>query len=104
CGGLVGRGGGLTSVPALRCCFRMPQHSAVGTSLGAILLPVGILGAYVYWKNGHVNVAYAAWIAAGLILGAFIGAKLVQPVSDLTLRRKFGAFMIIPAGNMIWGK
>jgi uncharacterized membrane protein YfcA len=54
--------------------------------------------------NGHVNVAYSAWIAAGLIVGAFLGAKLVQPVSDLTLRRMFGAFLIIAAIKMIWGK
>ncbi len=104
CAGMFGIGGGLIIVPALVFFFGMTQHSAVGTSLGSILLPVGVLGAYVYWKNGHVNVAYAAWIAAGLIVGAFLGAKLVQPVSDLTLRRMFGAFMIIAAVKMIWGK
>jgi len=104
CAGMFGIGGGLIIVPALVFFFGMSQHSAVGTSLGAILLPVGALGAYVYWKNGHVNVAYAAWIAAGLVLGAFLGAKLVQPVSDLTLRRMFGVFMIIAAAKMLWGK
>ena len=104
CAGMFGIGGGLIIVPALVFFFGMTQHSAVGTSLGAILLPVGVLGAYVYWKNGHVNVPYAAWIAAGLIVGAFLGAKLVQPVSDLTLRRMFGAFMIIAAVKMFWGK
>ena len=104
CAGMFGIGGGLIIVPALVFFFGMTQHSAVGTSLGAILLPVGVLGAYVYWKNGHVNVAYAAWIAAGLIVGAFLGAKLVQPVSDLTLRRMFGVFMIIAAVKMLWGK
>ncbi|HEY2797893.1 MAG TPA: sulfite exporter TauE/SafE family protein [Thermoanaerobaculia bacterium] len=104
CAGMFGIGGGLIIVPALVFFFGMTQHSAVGTSLGAILLPVGILGAYVYWRNGHVNVAYAAWIAAGLVVGAFLGAKLVQPVSDLTLRRMFGVFLIIAAVKLIWGK
>ena len=102
--GMFGIGGGLIIVPALVFFFGMTQHSAVGTSLGAILLPVGAFGAYVYWKNGNLNVAYAAWIAAGLVLGAFLGAKLVQPVSDLTLRRMFGGFLILVAVRMIWGK
>jgi uncharacterized membrane protein YfcA len=102
--GMFGIGGGLIIVPALVFFLGMTQHSAVGTSLGAILLPVGAFGAYVYWKNGNLNVAYAAWIAAGLVLGAFLGAKLVQPVSDLTLRRMFGGFLILVAVRMIWGK
>jgi uncharacterized membrane protein YfcA len=102
--GMFGIGGGLIIVPALVFFFGMTQHSAVGTSLGAILLPVGALGAYVYWKNGHLNVVYAAWVAAGLFLGAFIGARLVQPVSDLTLRRMFGGFLIVVAAKMIWGR
>lgn len=102
--GMFGIGGGLIIVPALVFFFGMTQHSAVGTSLGAILLPVGAFGAYVFWRNGNLNVAYAAWIAAGLVLGAFLGAKLVQPVSDLTLRRMFGGFLILVAARMIWGK
>ena len=104
CAGMFGIGGGLIIVPALVFFYGLTQHSAVGTSLGAILLPVGAFGAYVYWKNGHLNVAYAAWIAAGLVVGAFVGARLVQPVSDLTLRRMFGVFLVVVAIRMIWGK
>jgi len=102
--GMFGIGGGLIIVPALVFFFGMTQHSAVGTSLGAILLPVGALGAYVYWKNGNLQVVYSAWIAAGLVVGAFLGARLVQPVSDLALRRMFGVFLIAVAVRMIWGK
>ena len=43
-------------------------------------------------------------IAAGLLVGAFLGAKLVQPVSDLTLRRLFGGFMLLVSVRMLWGK
>ena len=80
------------------------------TALPAPLSPYGVTKlagehlAYVYWKNGNLNVVYSAWIAAGLLLGAFVGAKLVQPVSDLTLRRMFGVFLILVAIRMIWGK
>ena len=102
--GMFGIGGGLIIVPALVLLYGMKQHAAVGTSLGALLLPVGALSAWVYWKNGNVNVKYSVLLAAGLLVGAFVGAKLVEPVSDLTLRRMFGAFLLIVSVRMLWGK
>lgn len=102
--GMFGIGGGLIIVPALVLLYGLSQHASVGTSLGAILLPVGALGAWVYWKNGNLNVRYSLLIAAGLLVGGFIGAKLVEPVSDLTLRRMFGVFLLLVSAKMIWGK
>jgi uncharacterized membrane protein YfcA len=102
--GMFGIGGGLIIVPALALLYGMKQHAAVGTSLGALLLPVGALSAWVYWKNENLNIKYSALIAAGLLVGAFVGAKLVEPVSDLTLRRMFGVFLLIVSVRMLWGK
>jgi uncharacterized membrane protein YfcA len=102
--GMFGIGGGLIIVPALALIFGMKQHAAVGTSLGALLLPVGALSAWVYWKNGNVNIRYAALIATGLFLGAYVGARLVEPVSDVALRRAFGVFLILVSLRLIWGK
>ena len=102
--GMFGIGGGLIIVPALALLYGMKQHAAVGTSLGALLLPVGALSAWVYWRNGQLNVKYSALLAAGLLVGAFLGAKLVEPVSDLTLRRLFGAFLLIVSVRMLWGR
>ncbi len=102
--GMFGIGGGLIIVPALAIVYGMKQHEAVGTSLGALLLPVGALSAWVYWRNGQLNLRYSALIAAGLVVGAFLGAKLVEPVSDLTLRRLFGAFLLVVSVKLLWGK
>ncbi len=102
--GMFGIGGGLIIVPALVLFYGLSQHAAVGTSLGALLLPVGALSAWVYWKNGNLNPGYAALIALGLFLGAYLGARLVQPVSDLTLRRMFAGFLILVAVRMFWQK
>jgi hypothetical protein len=104
CAGMFGIGGGLIIVPALVFFYGLTQHAAVGTSLGALLLPVGALSAWVYWKNGHLNPVYALLIAGGLLFGAYIGARLVQPVSDLTLRRMFAGFLILVAVRMFWQK
>lgn len=102
--GMFGIGGGLIIVPALVFFYGLSQHVAVGTSLGALLLPVGALSAWVYWKNGNLNILYATLIAAGLFLGAYVGARLVQPVSDLTLRRMFAGFLILVSIRMFWQK
>ena len=102
--GMFGIGGGLIIVPALVLLYGMTQHAAVGTSLGAILLPVGALSAWVYWKNGNLNLRYSLLIAAGLLVGGFVGAKLVEPVSDLALRRMFGGFLLLVSIKMIVGR
>jgi hypothetical protein len=101
--GLLGIGGAVVIVPALVLLARLPQHTAQGTSLAALLLPVGLLGMLEYNRRGQVNYAYAAAIAGGLFVGALIGAKLAGPLSDTTLRRVFGAFLLVVAGKLLVG-
>jgi uncharacterized membrane protein YfcA len=98
--GLFGIGGGVVIVPALIFLARMQPQSATGTSLAALLLPVGALGAYEYWKTGTLNVLAAALIALGLFLGAGVGAKLSLTLSTGTLRRLFAVFLALIAVRM----
>src|SRR5213078_1027972 len=88
--GLFGVGGAVVIIPGLVLVVGLSQHTANGTSLAALLLPVGILGALEYYKRGQVNVAYAAVIAAGLFVGALVGAKLAGSLSDEQARRDDG--------------
>src|SRR3989442_12984135 len=85
--GLFGIGGAIVIIPGLVLLAKLPQHTANGTSLAALLLPVGILGVLEYNRRGQVNFGYAAIIAAGLRIGAFVGAKLAGPVSEVARRR-----------------
>src|SRR2546427_8815596 len=101
--GLFGVGGAIVIVPALVLLVKLPQHVASGTSLASLLLPVGLLGALEYYRRGQVNVAYAAIIAAGLFVGALVGAQLAGGVSDMVLRRAFGVFLLIVAGKLLIG-
>jgi len=57
--GLIGIGGGVLIVPALVYLFGMNQHKAQGTSLGALLLPVGALAFWEYYKAGSVEIKAA---------------------------------------------
>lgn len=99
--GLFGVGGAIVIIPGLVLLAKLPQHTANGTSLAALLLPVGLLGAIEYYRRGQVNVAYAAIIAGGLFLGAFLGAQLAGAMSDAVLRRAFGAFLMIVALRLL---
>jgi len=99
--GLFGVGGAIVIIPGLVLLLGMSQHAANGTSLAALLLPVGLLGTIEYYRRGEVNVPYAFVIAAGLLLGALIGARLAGLLSDLTLRRAFGAFLLLVAVRLL---
>lgn len=101
--GLFGIGGAVVIVPGLVLLAKLEPHVANGTSLAALLLPVGLLGVLEYHKRNQVNFPYAAVIAAGLFVGAFVGAKLAGTVADATLRRAFGAFLLIVAGKLLVG-
>ena len=100
--GLFGVGGAILIIPGLVLLAGLSQHTAQGTSLGALLLPVGLLGALQYYKRGEVNVPYAAIIAIGLFFGAFLGAKLAGTMGDLALRRAFGVFLLLVAARLLF--
>lgn len=98
--GIFGIGGGILIVPALILLAKFPPQLATGTSLGVLLLPVGILGAWSYYKEGNIRIAASLWIAAGLFVGAYFGAKVAQQMSPLVLRRAFSVFLAMIAIRM----
>src|SRR5438876_10439757 len=80
-GGIFGVGGGVLIVPALVLLLHTSQHTAVGTSLGALLPPVGLLGAWAFYRRGEINLTYSLWIGLGLMIGAWFGAYIAGLVS-----------------------
>jgi len=88
-------------VPALMLLVKLPPHTASGTSLASLLLPVGLLGAMEYYRRGQVNIPYAVILSAGLFVGAFVGAHLAGEVSDVALKRAFGGLLLIVAGKLL---
>ena len=101
--GLFGIGGGIVIAPALILLSRFAPQMATGTSLGALLLPVGALGAWEYYRRGHLNVGAALWIALGLFLGAWVGARLAQSLSGPQLQKAFAIFLVLIAIR-VWVK
>jgi uncharacterized membrane protein YfcA len=79
----------------------MPQHTAHGTSLAALLLPVGLLGVLEYSKRQQVDWAYAAVVAGGLLIGAYFGARFAGSISDVMLRKAFGGFLLLVSVKLL---
>ncbi|HZH42348.1 MAG TPA: sulfite exporter TauE/SafE family protein [Gemmatimonadales bacterium] len=99
--GLFGIGGAILIVPALVLIVKLDQHTANGTSLAALLLPVGFLGALQYYRQGKINIPYALIIAAGLFLGAYVGARLAVGLPDTTLRKAFGGLLFVVSVKLL---
>ena len=98
--GIFGIGGGVVIVPALIILAGLTPIAATGTSLGALLLPVGALGAWEYYRRGDLKPAASLWIALGLFFGAWLGAKLAHHLTPGQLRRSFAVFLVLIAGRM----
>ena len=99
--GLFGVGGAVVIIPGLVLIAKLPQHTAHGTSLAALLLPVGLLGVLEYSKRQQVNWPYAAVVAVGLLIGAYFGARLAGTLSDVMLRKAFGAFLLLISAKLL---
>ena len=102
--GLLGIGGGTIVVPSLVFLFGMTQHKAQGTILAAFLPPVALLSFIRYYQTGNVDLKAAALLAIGIFLGGYFGANLSLSIPETVLKKFFGVFLLIVAGQLIFGK
>lgn len=102
--GLVGIGGGIIIIPALIYGFHMSQRRAQGTSLGALLAPIGILAFLEYYKAGNVDLKMALLIALGFIFGGYFGGVWAQQIPQGVLRKMFSVLLVATAVKMFFQK
>lgn len=95
--GIFGIGGGVVIVPALVLALGFEQKTAVGTSLGALILPVAALSVLQYYRAGHVEIRTSLLISAGIFVGSLVGARIALGTADLLLRRLFALLLVIIA-------
>ena len=100
--GVVGIGGGILFVPALVWLLGMNQYKAQGTSLGALLAPVGILAFMEYYRRGHADIRVAALLAVGFLAGGYFGAIGAQEIPEVWLRRVFAVTLVAVGGRMFF--
>jgi uncharacterized membrane protein YfcA len=102
--GIVGIGGGILIIPALIYFFHHSQHKAQGTSLGALLAPIGLFAFLAYYRAGNVDLRASLLIAAGFLVGGYFGGIWAQHLSELVLRRVFGLVLLALATDMLLRK
>ena len=93
--GIVGIGGGILIIPALVYFFHMNQHKAQGTSLAALLAPIGALAFWEYYKAGNVDLKAGLLIALGFLIGGYFGGHWAQHLPEVVLRKAFGTLLAI---------
>lgn len=102
--GLIGIGGGVIIVPALIFMFGFSQHQAQGTTLALMIPPIGILAAWTYYRQGHVDFHAALLICIGFIAGSFLGARVATLVSNEVLEKTFGIALLLISLKMIFAR
>lgn len=99
--GLLGIGGGLVVVPLLAAWLGMPIKRAVGTSLVVVAL-TGAVGVAAESLIAPSNLRWAAagLLAAGAMLGSWIGARAIARTPPRTLAVMMALVLVVAAARM----
>ena len=100
--GLMGVGGGVVLVPLLTGVLKMNQHTAQGTSLVVVIFAAAT-GLITYALTGYVAWDFVGLLLCGSLIGAYLGARVVQRFPEDALRLIFGLFLLLLALRfLIW--
>lgn len=94
--GLLGVGGGIVMVPAMAGPLRIPMKQAVASSLVAVAI-FSVPALVAHAALGHINWVYALPLMVGVVPGAQVGARLTIGASERSVRRLFGALVVVVA-------
>lgn len=103
--GFLGLGGGFVLVPMMTRFMHFPMKRAIGTSLTAVAI-LGIPGTITHTLLHHIDWVMALELAAGVIPGAIVGARLSLGSSERALRIGFATILAVTAvilGVNAWG-
>lgn len=100
--GLFGSGGGLFLVPLFTSWGKLPARHAFATSV-AVILPLSLISAGVYWLKGGLDFA-AAWpYLLGGAAGGLLSGRVFQKVPLTWLHRGFGALILYGGVRAVLG-
>jgi len=100
--GLVGIGGGIIIVPALIFFLGFSQKMAQGTSLGILLLPIGVLAVLQFYKAGFVDIKTVWLVSLGFLAGSYFGSKIALSLPQETVKKIFAVLLLLIAIKMLF--
>lgn len=98
--GLLGVGGGVFLVPIMVAWFGYTQHLAQGTSL-AVVIPTGLVSGIVYSCHGQADLTITVQMLIGSMVGASVGARIMQRMPAEQLKRLFGVLLVLVGIRMV---
>ncbi|MBC7121164.1 MAG: sulfite exporter TauE/SafE family protein [Candidatus Methanosuratus sp.] len=107
--GIVGIGGGVIKVPIMNIVMKIPIKAAAATS-NFMVGVTAAASAVVYFQNGLVDLQLAAPTMLGIMIGAYIGTRLLARSRSVVLRRVlavvlafFGFVLLLKTGGvLVW--
>ena len=99
-GGLLGAGGGMLAVPALKrlgLTVKEAHKNAV-----AVILPLAVFSSALYLYRGNGSITETLVFVPSGLVGAGAGAFLLKKISPKWLTVIFGLFMIYSGGRLFF--
>jgi uncharacterized membrane protein YfcA len=98
--GLFGSGGGVAAVPALKAAGLTVKESHASSL--AVTLPLSAVSAIVYSFGADYAWEDALPLIPFGLAGAVIGGLVLKKLSNVWLKRIFGALLILAGGRMLF--
>jgi uncharacterized membrane protein YfcA len=98
--GLLGVGSGILKVPTMDLAMRLPIKVSTGTSNFMIGITAAAT-AGVYFARGQINPLVAGPVAAGVLLGAAAGSRLLGRLRNSAVRLLFVAVLLWASAQML---
>lgn len=98
--GLLGIGSGALKVLALDWAMNLPLKVSTATSNFMIGVTAST-GSAIYWSFGYIEPLLSSSAALGVLIGSFIGSKLIQKLSSFELRIIFLSILAFLGMNML---
>ncbi|MEN3035121.1 MAG: sulfite exporter TauE/SafE family protein [Candidatus Methanosuratincola sp.] len=105
--GMVGIGGGVIKVPIMNLVMKIPIKAAAATS-NFMVGVTAAASAVIYFESGLVDLKLAAPTIMGIMIGAYIGTRLLAKSRSAVVRKVlavvlsfFGAVLLLKAGGIL---
>jgi uncharacterized membrane protein YfcA len=91
--GIAGIGGGIIKVPIMNLLMKVPVKAAAATS-NFMVGVTAAASAFIYISGGYVDPYAAVPTVLGIMVGAYIGTKILVRVESITIKRTLGAVLM----------
>jgi len=99
--GLLGIGSGSLKVPAMDLAMRLPIKVSTATS-NFMMGVTAAASAGIYFARGDINPFIAAPVAAGVLMGATLGSRILGKIQSHTVRLLFVLVLLLVSAQMLW--